>query len=257
MAHERFRIAQFSDIHCGDPRFDEHLAHRVIDGVNASGADLVVIPGDLTAFGYPDELDQARRLIDTVEAPDVLVIPGNHDCRNVGYVHFEELFGPRCFSARLPFTVDGDGGATVRVIAVDSSKPDLDDGEVGRDRHAWLAEQLDEPAEFKVVMLHHHLVSIPRTGRERNIVWDAGDVLEILAEHGADLVLAGHKHVPYVWPIAGMLIATSGTASTWRTRGPVPPSYNLIDITADEVSVSIVVSQTGERSTLTFPRPVR
>jgi len=254
MTRQRFRIAQFSDIHCGDPRYDESLAHRVIDGINAAEPDLVAIPGDLTAFGYPDELDLARQLVDTVSAADVLVIPGNHDCRNVGYVRFEELFGPRYFSARLPFSADGKPDATVRVIAVDSSKPDLDDGEVGRDRHAWLAAQLDEPADFKIVMLHHHLVSIPRTGRERNIVWDAGDVLEILAEHGADLVLAGHKHVPYVWPIAGMLVTTSGTASTWRTRGAAPPSYNIIDIGPDDVAVSIVSSATGERDTLTFPR---
>ena len=25
----------------------------------------------------------------------MIVIPGNHDSRNVGYVHFEELFGER------------------------------------------------------------------------------------------------------------------------------------------------------------------
>ena len=37
----------------------------------------------------------AKSYLDRLECPHVLVIPGNHDSRNVGYVHFEELFGPR------------------------------------------------------------------------------------------------------------------------------------------------------------------
>ena len=36
---------------------------------------------------------------------------------------------------------------------------------------------------------------------------------------GVRLVLSGHRHVPYVWPIAGMLLMHSGSASTLRTRG--------------------------------------
>ena len=50
---DRFVIAQFSDIHCGDPRFDEHLLERVIREVNAAKPDLVVVPGDLTTCGLP------------------------------------------------------------------------------------------------------------------------------------------------------------------------------------------------------------
>ena len=49
-----------------------------------------------------------------------------------------------------------------------------------------------------------------------------GDVLEILDRHGVDLVLAGHRHVPYTWQVNGTLIVTSGTACTWRTRGETP-----------------------------------
>jgi 3',5'-cyclic-AMP phosphodiesterase len=56
-------------------------------------------------------------------------------------------------------------------------------------------------------------------GRERNQVLDAGDVLSLLRQCGVDLVLSGHRHVPYVWPIAGMLLVHSGTVSTLRTRG--------------------------------------
>jgi len=239
---ERFVIAQFSDLHCGDPRYDARMLERVIDEVNEVCPDLVVVTGDLTVNGYRDEYEAAKEQIDRLVCPEVVVIPGNHDSRNVGYLHFTELFGTRWDRREMRFEHhDPDVGCElVRVVSVDSSKPDLDDGEVGRHRYLWLAEQLEGPQAFTIVAIHHHLVGIPGTGRERNVVFDAGDVLAILDEFGVDLVLAGHKHVPYVWRVNGTLIATSGTASTWRTRGQTPPSYNLVEVTADAIEVAIV-----------------
>lgn len=252
-----FRIAQFSDIHCGDPRFDPSLLSGIIDTINADAPDLVIVPGDLTASGYPDEFREACSYLDRLVCPNIAVLIGNHDARKVGYELFEESFGKRYRTWDFSFQIDCDEQISqdITVVGLDSSKPDLDDGEIGRHRHHWLSEQLAGARGFKLVALHHHLVSIPGTGRERNIVWDAGEVLEILAENNVDLVLAGHKHVPYVWPTAGMLIVTSGTASTWRTRGFSPPSYNMIEITPDEVIVEIRASRGDhEPRRLAYPR---
>lgn len=245
MAEDRFRIAQFSDIHCGDPRFDSELLARVVDDINAEGPDLVIVPGDLTASGYPDEFVEAKRHLDRIECANVVVLIGNHDARKVGYEIFEDMFGKRyrTWDFCLKMECDPDVGEDITVVGLDSTKPDLDDGEIGRHRHAWLREQLQAAKGFKLVTLHHHLVSIPGTGRERNVVWDAGEVLEILAEENVDLVLAGHKHVPYVWPTAGVLIVTSGTAATWRTRGFSPPSYNMLDVTPSHIVVEMRASR--------------
>jgi Icc protein len=248
---EHFVIAQFSDLHCGGPRFDEHLLERVVREINEAEPDLVVVPGDLTADGYRDEYEVAKGHLEQIECKDVIVIPGNHDSRNVGYLHFVELFGQRwdVREMNLDIASDGEGTKHVRVVSVDSTKPDLNDGEVGRHRYQWLGEKLGHADEdvFKVVVIHHHLVGIPNTGRERNIVLDAGDVIEMLATHDVDLVLAGHKHVPYVWPVGGMLVCTSGTACTWRTRANIPPSYNLVTIARDTILVDIIDSN-GEGS---------
>jgi len=46
-------------------------------------------------------------------------------------------------------------------------------------------------------------VPIRGTGRERNQVLDAGDVLALLHQAEVDVVLSGHRHVPYVWPEPG------------------------------------------------------
>lgn len=255
-ASDRFVIAQFSDLHCGDPRYDPDMLERVIDDINDLCPNLVVVTGDLTVNGYRDEYEIARAQIDRLHCPEVQVIPGNHDSRNVGYLHFIDMFGTRwdrrelSFGARHPAV-----GERVRVVSVDSSKPDLNDGEIGRHRYEWLAAQLDGPPAFTIVAVHHHLIGIPGTGRERNIVLDAGDVLEILDRHSVDLVLAGHRHVPYVWQVSGMLIATSGTASTWRTRGQTPPSYNVIMVTADAIEVSIIaLDGSGTSQKRHFPR---
>jgi 3',5'-cyclic AMP phosphodiesterase CpdA len=78
--------------------------------------------------------------------------------------------------------------------------------------------------------MHHHLVPVPGTGRERNIVHDAGDLLRVLANNGVDLVLCGHKHVPNVWRLEDMLIVNAGTCCTHRLRGKVRPCYNVIEI---------------------------
>ena len=57
--------------------------------------------------------------------------------------------------------------------------------------------------------VHHHLVPIPGTGRERNIVLDAGHLLLTLVDLDVDLVLSGHKHVPFFWGLNGTLICNS------------------------------------------------
>lgn len=250
-----FLIAQLSDIHCGDARFSNDLFGNVISEINSKKPDLVIVPGDLTVAGYQEQFEEAKEYLNLIQCPDKIVIAGNHDCRNVGYLHFENIIGPRYCTKEFPFNLKGEHPhQKIKIVAVDSNKPDLDDGEIGRDKYEWIIDQFKDNNSFKVFVLHHHLVSIPGTGRERNIVWDAGDVLESLKKAGVDIVIGGHKHVPYVWPLAGMLIIKSGTASTWRTRGFSPPSYNLIKITANEIKVTIQNSTDDGKTEEVFPR---
>jgi hypothetical protein len=83
-------------------------------------------------------------------------------------------------------------------------------------------------------------------------VLDAGDVLSLLRQCSVDLVLSGHRHVPYVWPIAGMLLVHSGTVSTLRTRGFPHPAYNLIRIaTGASPSTCAFPAASGEASAST------
>lgn len=232
---DHYTIAQFSDMHCGDVRFDESLVEEMLGEINDACPDLVVVAGDLTAGGYREQFEEAKHFIDRLQCSQIIVIAGNHDCRNVGYLHFEELIGPRYQTVELDFRVSRGGSRDqvqerVKILALDSNKPDLNDGEIGRDHYSWINEAFPRKEDYKIFVLHHHLVSIPGTGRERNVVWDSGDVLEKLRQADVDLVLHGHRHVPFNWPIGNTLIASSGTCSTWRTRGYTQPSYNVIEV---------------------------
>ncbi|MBE0528240.1 MAG: metallophosphoesterase [Thermoleophilia bacterium] len=180
-------IAHISDIHAGSPYFVPSLMDRVVVELNELEPDVVLCTGDLTEMGFRQDYVTAKEHLARIQAP-MVVIPGNHDARNVGYVHFEELIGPRWQTLQLDDVV---------IVAVDSTEPDLDHGQIGRAQYDWLREEYSRPAAFRVFMLHHHLLPVPGTGRERNIVYDAGDLLEVLQECGVNLVLSGHKHVPY------------------------------------------------------------
>src|SRR6267378_8140464 len=223
-----FTIVQLSDLHCGQQFFLPNLLERAIAEVNELAPNVVVISGDLTSHGFREEYAVAKDYLDQIECQSMVVIPGNHDSRNVGYVHFEEMFGDRNSVLR----VDG-----VTIVAVDSTEPDLDNGQIGRGRYKWIQEQFSDPADLRVFVLHHHLLPIPGTGRERNIVNDAGDALEALQHAGVDLVLGGHKHVPYAWRLEDLFIVNAGTVSSSRLRGKGRPCYNVVEVEGTHVNV--------------------
>ena len=233
------RIAQISDLHCGESGFDEDLLGDSIGRINLMRPDFVVVAGDLTGGGYQWEFEEAARWLEGIQPPKVIV-PGNHDARNVGYIHFQRIFGERFSTYRQEFEPERAErlrATGVTVVAVDSSEPDLNDGRVGREWYPWIRDQFEHPDDVNIFVLHHHLVSIPGTGRERNIITDAGDVLAVLTGVDIDIVLSGHKHVPFFWGLNGVLICNSGTCSTNRVRGLTPPSWNEIEVDANTIKV--------------------
>ena len=242
-------IAQLSDVHVGGGRYSRELLAAAIEEINAAGPDVVVVAGDLTDDGYPDQYPLAKQELAAITCERVILVPGNHDARNVGYLRYEDTFGARDTRVRLDCA-----GLDVALVAVDSSKPDLDEGEIGREHYGWIEEGFAGDADLRIFVCHHHLMPVPGTGRERNQVLDAGDVISLLRQLEVDLVLSGHRHVPYVWPVAGMYIVHSGTVSTRRTRGFPHPAYNLISVENGRISIELKIPG-GERQGLgDYPR---
>lgn len=221
-------IAQVTDIHAGSPYFITNLLTRAIYELNNLEPDVVLITGDITNMGFRQEYTTAKAFIDQIQCKTKLVIPGNHDARNVGWVHFEELFGPR-------FGIIDLKEATI--VGLDSSEPDLDVGRIGRDRYGFIKENFKDKKGVKIFAMHHHLLPVPGTGRERNIVYDAGDLLDVLNDSGADLVCSGHKHVPWSWRFEDMVVTTAATVSSLKLRGHIKPSYNIYEIENNNIAI--------------------
>jgi 3',5'-cyclic-AMP phosphodiesterase len=243
------RIAQLSDVHVGGARYHQDLLRTAIEEINAAEPDIVVVAGDLTDEGYPDQYPEAAQELGAIACENVVLVPGNHDARNVGYLLFEDTFGTRDTRLRLKCA-----DLEIALVAIDSSKPDLDEGEIGREHYGWIEEGFAGAADLRIFVCHHHLMPIPRTGRERNQVLDAGDVLSVLRHCQVDIVLSGHRHVPYIWPVAGMLLVHSGTVSTHRTRGFHHPAYNFVRIAERRISVELRIPGAGGQAMGDFPR---
>jgi 3',5'-cyclic-AMP phosphodiesterase len=259
LAELPLRLAQVSDIHCGHGTFDADWMRSLIKRLNAMQPDVVLVVGDLTAKGYEWEYEEAVRWLEAIEAP-TLVIPGNHDYRNVGYIHYKHHFGEpfcRVREAFDPVRAERLVATGFTVVGVDSAEPDINEGNVGIEHYGWIREQFDEPDDVKIFAIHHHLVPIPGTGRERNIITDAGDLLAELTRLDLDVVVAGHKHVPFFRGLNGILLCNSGTATTRRVRGRTPPSWNEIVVDASTIKVYLHYADGRRQLAVLFNRKTR
>lgn len=235
------KMIHLSDLHTSSPHFIPELGERVLEEVNSIRPDVVVITGDITDDGYPHEYEIAKEYIDRIKCEAKVVVPGNHDARNVGYEIFQDVFG-----SRFPVIKDED----VVIVGIDSSEPDLDDGHIGRNNYLFLREHFSLNHGLKILALHHHLIPIPKTGRERNIPVDAGAVLELIVELGVDLVLSGHKHIPWKWRLEDTYFVNAGTATTSRVKGNFPQSFNLLQVEDRNIRIFRILSRDGSRKEL-------
>lgn len=236
------KIIHLSDIHFGEKTFSKDLIFKVLSQLRKEKPDLIIISGDITQNGYKYEYEVIKKFIERLKfIAKTFVVPGNHDARNVGLIHFEKLIGPRKF-------VHVDDEQEVVIIGLDSSEPDINDGQIGFDQLMWLNQELSKlPNEYcKIVMFHHHLLPIPNTGRERNILLDSGDLIQILLDNEVDIILNGHKHVPNVWIIEKMIVINAGTATTLKLRGETLPSYNKLIIDDNKITVDLIHTEDNE-----------
>lgn len=139
----------------------------MLENINKSSPDIIVITGDLTENGIANEYNGAKKFIDRIECKNKIIVPGNHDARNAGYLFFEDIFKARSCSKHF-------GGITA--IGLDSSQPELEEGHIGRENYDWIQKTFSVKG-FKIFAVHHHLIPIPKTGRGNNVLVDAGDVL--------------------------------------------------------------------------------
>jgi 3',5'-cyclic AMP phosphodiesterase CpdA len=213
------------------PEFRPKILSKAIKEINRINPDLVVVTGDLTTDGFPHEFQMAKEYLSKIKAEKLIGV-GNHDYRTTGYLICNKLF-PRPSAIEKEKTV---------IYYLSTARPDRDVGEVGYRQIMWLERELEKHKnKFKVVMLHHHLIPVPDTGQEENVVLDAGDVLSSLTNSRVNLVLAGHRHRPWKYNLNEIQILHAGSVSCVRLRGFFKNSYNIIDIHGKKVEAKLKI----------------
>lgn len=232
MTARDMRIAHISDSHItpGSSFSNDRFLH-IVEEINDLPFDLVVHTGDVTDTGLREAYELSQDLLSKIEKP-LIIMAGNHDYRNVGYELFEEYFG------QLNGVQEGDDYI---IIYVDSSIPDRNEGRVGSSKFGWLKDQLIEHSskDIKIVAVHHHLVPVPKAGTERNVLFNAGDLVDLFKTYDVDLILSGHRHYPNVVTMDGMVISNAGCMSCRKVRGGDICSYNDIHVTPGTISVQV------------------
>lgn len=244
MSELKFRIAQISDTHISKyGNFVEKMFDKAVKEINGMDPkpNVIIHTGDITDHGVLSDYELALEKIKMFDI-EVILAPGNHDERNDGHSLFRELIGP----LDNEYQIDN-----ASIFVMNSPEPDRDDGRLGRRRQTYLENKLDNLSEekIKIVVFHHHLVPVPFAGRERNLLGDAGDILEVILAYKVDLVMMGHRHVRRFLCVDRTCLINAGTVSSLRTRGRLGHSFNIIDISTDG-KVKIIEKNLSEEKDL-------
>lgn len=237
------RVIQLSDVHFG--AVDASALDAATEYTLAAGADLLMITGDLTLNGLPEEFRAAEAWLERLPNP-MLVTPGNHDTpywniplRALQPFHrYRRYVGtPQASRIDLP-------GLHARMInTARGFQPRLDwsKGAVNLQlaRSAVEAVSAFAPDELRMIGCHHPLVEVagsPVTGD----VHRGQAAARMFCRQGVDLVLTGHVHNPFAVALPfgdeKTYAVGAGTLSL-RTRG-VPPGFNVLDVTPAAVDVT-------------------
>jgi 3',5'-cyclic AMP phosphodiesterase CpdA len=236
-------LVHLSDVHFG--RTDDAVVAAIIPFVHSLEPDVVVVSGDLTQRARPDQFRAARRFLDDLPRPQI-VVPGNHDVPL--YNLFQRFVQPlnkyrRFISEDLePFYCDGE----IAVAGINTARSfTFKDGRVNEQQmqrlHDRLAPLDDRMTKFVVT---HHPFEIPQGIDDGQLVGRAKEAMKIFLKAGADVLLSGHLHTTHVattakrYPVDGRaaLVVQAGTATSTRGRGE-NNSFNRIRSDGDLLHV--------------------
>jgi 3',5'-cyclic AMP phosphodiesterase CpdA len=207
------RIAHLSDLHFG--RHNNLLKSNLAKRMLSLKPSLIVCTGDLSdkpdkkhlteAYEYLDKLKEA--CIST-NGPRIIVVPGNHDYRESGFLWLD-----RQRQYVVVFGADSpdyyfDAQENVWIFGFDSaSNGDVGGGgyipekELERFHERYATLDAENPAfkdAFKIVALHHHPLPVNWDHKWRDrwlTLTNAGAFLSAVLFRRIDVVLHGHEHL--------------------------------------------------------------
>lgn len=235
-------LVHLSDLHFG--RVHADLVEPLIAKIKELTPDVVAISGDLTQRARTREFEAARRFLDALPSPKI-VVPGNHDVPL--YNVFARMRGLEKYRRHLgrdvePFYADDE----IAVLGVNTARSlAFKGGRINTEQLRRIEERLCTIADQAVKMIvSHHPFDLPHAYPSGALVGRASMAMRRLADCKIDLFLAGHFHVSLASPTASRfqlggrlaLIVQAGTATSNRGRGEAN-AFNLIRVLPPYLSV--------------------
>jgi 3',5'-cyclic AMP phosphodiesterase CpdA len=236
-------LVHLSDLHFG--RTDARVVAALVPLVNSLLPDVVVVSGDLTQRARPSQFRQARRFLDALPRPQV-VVPGNHDVPlyNVFQRFLQPLHKYRRFIGDdlEPFYADNE----IAVAGVNTARSlTFKGGRINEQQMQRLYERFAplDRSLMKIVVTHHPF-DLPDGHEGARVVGRAEAAIRMFRQCGANIVLSGHLHASHVgsserrYPLDGyaLKIIQAGTATSTRSRGEIN-SFNVIRVADATVDV--------------------
>lgn len=229
-------LLHISDAHFGTER--EPVVAALLTLADERKPDVLIFSGDVTQRARADQFAAARRFCDQLGIRTMMVVPGNHDIPlfNLAarisrpYRGYLKAFGPT-----MEPVIDS---AALLAIGVNTTRATRHkNGVVSTRQIESVAQRLSGagPGQLRIVVTHQP-AAVCRTEDEHDRLRGAEPALQAWSRAGADLVLGGHIHLPYVLDLVKRPVPTprpmwcvqAGTAVSARVRHGTSNSVNLI-----------------------------
>lgn len=247
------KLLQLTDIHLTRPgdtiggrdpnrNFAKALDHAL--SLHAD-AEAIVITGDLSDWGDPDDYKRLKDMLAAVPVPVRLCI-GNHDDRQAFLTEFPDLRDENGFVQSVFPLSQGVG------ITLDTWGPDTHAGHYCETRLAWLDRTLSRQEEPVWLFMHHNPVPIHIAPMDSIMLLDAEAFGNLIGRHRDRIahIFHGHCHLPLCGSLHGVpFSAPRGTNHAgWPDFGnerhlsasDLPESYAVIIADTDRVMVHLV-----------------
>ena len=227
-------------LHISDTHFGTEEA-PVVDALRRLAHELrpevVVLSGDITQRARSAQFAAARAFCDSLQAPHLLTLPGNHDIPlyNVFARAFDPYGGYRsAFGDELEPELALEDLLVVCVNTTRAARHK--DGEVSREQIERVSQRLRgaDRRQLRVVVTHQP-ACVMREEDEKDRLHGGEEAVQAWANAGADLVLGGHIHLPFVSDLCARALTKrplyciqAGTAVSHRVRHNTPNSINLV-----------------------------
>ena len=180
-ASAQTRIALLTDLHVSPGNRNSQKLKEVVEEVNASQAQIVIVSGDLTNEGSDEELKCVKGILDGLKKPQ-FVVPGNHEDQwsQSACKRFVDMWGNDRFVTEL------DGMVIVGINCGPYMK--AADGHIKQEDLTWLDETLSKHKDKRVISVNHY----PITYEDLD---NYDQYINLLSKYRVAVHLCGHHHI--------------------------------------------------------------